>query len=512
MIRLQPFVSHPASPHARHVLYAAVGALVAILWTLHAAFMPVVFPVDDAYITLHNAAVLVEGADPNYGVSGLVGATSLLHLAMVAAFALVMPAEWALHTVMWLGVLAYATGALRLAFVHQASVSEALLILVAGCLAAEVPHQLMNGLETGWAMAALVWTMACASETLDRSRMTAALCGALPLLRPELVVVSGAVFALQAWRHWRARGAIGAALPAIIADAGAAMAVVLPFVIALWVATGSPSPGTVNAKRQFFAEGCLPAAVKGSWVTANLISFASLLGALSAAAALLVIAPLGRAGLLFILALLLAYYREFPGALSHYEHRYLYPILPFLLYGVVSVIRDGRRILRGIAVAIALASAVVSTWTAPARWQRHSTFLEFTVNELAAVAEWARRSIPPASRVLVHDAGYIAYATDLPLIDLVGLKTPLSAVEHARWTWPTCGRSRGQAVHRIALAANAEYAIVLRGWNAIFEIVPALRRAGWGVETLRTSRGGYDVFRLTRPRNSRLPGSRLEQR
>ena len=42
------------------------------------------FPLDDAYITLHNARVLLTGSDPYYGTSPLTGATSGVHLALVA--------------------------------------------------------------------------------------------------------------------------------------------------------------------------------------------------------------------------------------------------------------------------------------------------------------------------------------------------------------------------------------------------------------------------------------------
>ena len=52
---------------------------------------PRTFPLDDAYITLHNVRSLLAGSDRLYGTHPLAGATSSIHLLCVALFGLVMP-------------------------------------------------------------------------------------------------------------------------------------------------------------------------------------------------------------------------------------------------------------------------------------------------------------------------------------------------------------------------------------------------------------------------------------
>src|SRR5690242_18042988 len=60
----------------------------AVVWTIVFAvvyrFMPDVFALDDAYITLHSARVLLTGKDPVYGVPALVGITCPPYVALVA--------------------------------------------------------------------------------------------------------------------------------------------------------------------------------------------------------------------------------------------------------------------------------------------------------------------------------------------------------------------------------------------------------------------------------------------
>jgi hypothetical protein len=498
MVSVRALILDSATKRQQQLTYVALTVVVVAFWILHST-LPLIFPVDDAYITLHNARVIAGADDVSYGVSGWVGTTSPLHVAMTAVFALVMPAARALHTVMWLGALAYVLGLARLAFVHKASIAQLAVCVVVGCVIAEVPHQLMNGLETGWAMAALVWTLACASEGLVRARVTAALSGVLPLLRPELVVVSALVLALQATHRLQSSEPPRTAVRAIALDVAIALAVMLPFAMLLWIATGSPVPSTVSAKRHFFAQGCMDPAVKRMWLFNSLRAFAQLLGLLVPALVLLGFSRLGRIGLLFIFVLLFAYYREFPGALSHYEHRYMYPIVPFVLFGAMSCLGHASRPVRVFTTTMLIATAVVATWKAPSAWRRHVGYVAFTVNELETIAAWSRDHIPPTSKVLVHDVGYIAERTNLSLVDLVGLKTPASMDTHARLTWPTCGVDRGRAVHEIALRAQADYLIVLRQWDQGLKFAHSLADRGWAVERVRDTDRGYEVFKLTSP-------------
>ena len=200
--------SQPRSFSTDTVLALLVGLVVLVAFNIHRFLYGErpVFPTDDAYITLHNAVVLVSGKpDPNFlDTAALCGSTSLLHVALTALFCLVLPPLTALNTTLWLGILLYGLGLLRLARVHGAAPWQAVLLTLAGLFAAQTPFQMLNGLETGLALAGVTWALVFASGEKP-TRMLPVLCGLLPLLRPELIVLSVLLFAHQALRKRKAK-------------------------------------------------------------------------------------------------------------------------------------------------------------------------------------------------------------------------------------------------------------------------------------------------------------------
>ena len=105
---------------ADRALYAAVTLLVLLAALLHRILLgPPVFPMDDAYITLHNAQVLHWGHDPNYpGTPALAGATSAVHLALVTLLMSALSPPVTLWAALWMATLAYALGLVQLARVR----------------------------------------------------------------------------------------------------------------------------------------------------------------------------------------------------------------------------------------------------------------------------------------------------------------------------------------------------------------------------------------------------------
>jgi hypothetical protein len=294
------------------------------------------FPFDDAYITLHSAQVLWTGGDINYpGTPALAGVTSAVHMGLVAALMAVFRPEWALEVSIWIGIFAYVLGLLRLAFLHRASPAQALLVATLGTIIARTPHQLLNGLETGLAIAALVWALVLATEPdRRRQRYLPALCGLLPFLRPELLVASTGFLALTAYRHWELK-LHREALRSIAVDCCIALALAAPF--AIWYSTslGHPYPLTMGAKKAFYAQSCFPPGARASLVLVSLNGFASVIGTFTFAGLLLFLTRAGWVGIATILALATAFFVNLPNGLLHTEHRYLHVLIPFLLYAAV---------------------------------------------------------------------------------------------------------------------------------------------------------------------------------
>jgi uncharacterized membrane protein (UPF0136 family) len=464
-----------------------------------------VFPVDDAYITLHNAMVLHLGHDPNYaGISALSGTTSPIHLAVVSLLMMFLHPLWALDLAAWLGTLIYALGIVRLAQSHKMSPFPAFLMVLVGLFAAKTPHQLMNGLETGWAMAGITWTLAiCSEKGRPAALTTSALAGTLPFLRPELAVLSFLILPLPAWRLWRTTGQWRPSVALLRDCLLAALMASSPWLIWQLAATSSIVPTTVAAKRYWFAESGLPGETKWLWVTGAVTTFLIACGPIALAAISLPFTLIGRAGLAFIMTLLAMFYCVFPGALGHYEGRYLYVFIPVILFGAAS----GSELLSRwpspkkwtspnfFVLLFLLVSVFQAARFVPATWKEHRDAQRFTQSELGGVADWCNENLPQGSRLLIHDAGYISYATHFQLIDMVGLKTPANIEFHKAMTYPSHGKLRDEAISKVELLGNADFLVVLDGWDNIFDITSGLRKNGWLLDPLRMN-GAYHVYRI----------------
>jgi hypothetical protein len=235
--------------------------------------------------------------------------------------------------------------------------------------------------------------------------------------------------------------------------------------------------------------------VKEQWVRGSLHAFADTIGGFALVALLWPLSRVGRLLALFAATLVYAYYRNFPGALGHYEQRYLYLLMPCLLFAPLPLLRWRRPIGRVAVAALLVLCIWQSSTSAHERWRFHLATLSFTRDELGGVAKWVNENLPRDARVLVHDAGYIGFAAHVRLFDLVGLKTPSSLQFHDQLTWGRCGAGRGEAIARIAALDRPDYLIVLGSWNNIYGITGALAAAGWNLELRR--HGAYEVYRVS---------------
>jgi hypothetical protein len=492
-------------------LYLAAFGVVALLaWVdTQSLLQKQLFDLDDPYITLHNAQVLLSGHDSSYGPTHpLVGATSAIHLAVVTVLLVLFGAGWALHLANWIGIALYAAGIARLAAQHRIVGLRALLLIAAGFLVAETMPVLLNGMETGLAMAGIVWALVAAT-TPKPTRLLPVLCGLLPFLRPELGVLSFLLMGHQLWRHWEADRSAPLALRASGLDLALAAAVAAPWLLWYWLGTGTPIPQTMAAKRDFFAQAFQPAAVKQMLVGAALQRFCLFLGTFGWCAALLLTSRLGRLGLLFLGVFIGGCYLVFPGALAQNQQRYLYVALPFLLYGALTWLTSPREGPRFTATCLLVAVVAQSTFCLPHRWKEFMSRRQELTAELQTLTDWCHQNLPAHARLLIHDAGYMAFATEYPLTDMVGLKSPESAREHRELTWASAGQRRVEAIQDIALHSQAQFLIATTEWDRGFHLSEGLREFGWKVQLLNPPKECYHVYQLTPPGETPRPASQL---
>lgn len=449
------------------------------------------FPIDDAYITLSNAQAVLEGHDDNYGVSPLVGATSTVHLALVTALATVVSLPWAGALAAWFAAAAYAAGLLLLAQRCSLTRAETLLLLMIGLFAGLTPSHLMNGLETGLAMALVIWALVLAMG--QPTPLLPVLLGLMPFVRPELAILAAILFAHQTCRRW----SIGERL-AILADGAIVALAAAPWLSWMWVETGALVPQTAGAKRAFFAQESMPWDVKLQVVAYAVGRLFLQVGPLAIAMIGLRTRRVGHLALLFAAVMLALFTQQFPGGLNHNGQRYLYLFVPLLLAGLAFALRAAdhteRRWIRG----LGFASVAYAIASAPTNLGTYASDIAFSRKEFASVAEWVTENLPADARIAVHDAGYIAFATDRTLIDVVGLKTPQNRGIHDRITAPSAGSRRGEALVRILVENKADYLIVWTEWDADFDLIKSMRDAGAVLELVRAD-GAYRVYRAERP-------------
>ena len=447
-MRVTPIIE---SNPRRIALLLFCAMLIVLLITL-----PKRFAIDDAYITLHNARVLMSGApDPMYGTSYLVGATSAVYLALLSIVGLIFPLPTASFIVLLGAVLLYAIGLERLARDNGLTGWRPYAIVLIGLLWGYSIIHLLNGLETGLSMAAVTWLLILANDR----RWLPILCGLAPFVRPELVLLAGPLLARLLWRERR---------PALIPMA---IAVALPWAAWYWVETGSPMPSTGAAKIFFFGE--YHASFPAKFVRASQVVYASALPPLFLGILGYRRVPAGWCAGFFVIAWLVLSTITLPSSLHWNDSRYTATLVPALLYGLIGLNRSQRRVtdfLIALLLAIALGTGVSITRLYRDQIQAAAA----PYRPALAVAK-----LPPGSVVLLHDAGLLAWANpQVKLVDVVGLKSPESQKWHRAYTRRTCGWDK--ALDAIARETHATHLVAL-DWGFWVCVKTNLQRAGWKV-------------------------------
>ena len=448
------------------------------------SFIPA-FLYDDAYITLASAQAFLAGADPHYPqASPFDGVTSPFHAALVAVLLLLFPPLWALLISCLLGTLALIAGLIALSRTEGLGpVETGLLVILALGTGMSIQHHI-NGLETSWAMAALCWSL-----VFHRRRLTSGValsCGTLPFVRPELALWSFALLGYEVWKTPRHLARLG-----ILSLASA-----LPWLVLMFTQTGGVLPTTLAAKRDWFAEDCWSV-----WRRLEVVGRGLLLWLVFSAGAVAGIAGLvrsaaGRLAMGVVGAILLTWSFSVPNVLYSYQrHRYYAPFIVWLVFGLTQLRPRDRRLAISVG---ALAALVTSSWVMRLEPGMIAGMERARAESVAALQKNG------ADRVLLHDAGYLAWADAAPtFIDMVGLKTPLAADLHHDWTAPSCGEQRSQAIGTIAEKTDARFLFVWDAWDGIYGVTDGLRSAGWMLD-LRAAVGAGGELKLY---DLRQPGS-----
>jgi arabinofuranosyltransferase len=391
-------------------------------------------PLDDAWIHLHFARNIAEGAGFSYNPGRpMAGSTApLWTLLLAGVFALAGPSLAAAKTVGVVVTVAAALVLRRAAIVWGSARGVALVVAVAFLWSRPVAWGALSGMEVS--LAALLVAAALVAHGHEAEVATAAFAALAVLARPEAALLVPLLLLAAPFRARR-----------LAVFAVVTVAIVAPAVWFNLKTTGALIPATAAAKVEGGLLGWLlglrePAATTwihrplqffGAWVrwlgSTNWLLPVSLVPAiwiagrrwgraLGVPALALVVHPLGMA--------LLAPYRD-PAFQAGRYSIHLLPIA-FLLFTVLAG-EFGRR--RRAALVGYLVVALVML---PVGAERYGWAVQ-NINAMQVhLGRWVDGHVPPDARLAVNDIGAIAYFSRREIIDLMGLVTPEVIPYHRR--------------------------------------------------------------------------------
>jgi len=487
-----------ASPGERTTpeIFGIESAVIAGIVLLAFAVMRLVrptpaFPLDDAFITLHSAQVLHSGSDPNFpGVHPLYGITCAPFLGLVYLLLFFLKPLAALDVACWLGLLAYTLGLHAMARVLGLSRTSRIAVIALGLLCSFVPYQLLNGLETSWALASITWLLALASGSGEKWSWAAIAAGLAGSLRPDLIPLAFLIMLLLVIKCWRQEQYQRAILLCLIASIPLA-------VTALWYyrSIGTPFPQTGVAKHYFFADSDYLSKRVLSVEAVALVSFALTLGPLCGAIPYLLRSWLGKVCLLFTGMFFVAIFLDWPGATVTNRFRYPIILVPVLIWAFASE-RKARPVLL-----ISLLYSAIFAIFAVHLYVDDCQSMQSSEEDIAA---WCEHNLPANSTLLIHDAGYLAYRTHFQVVDMVGLKTPAAIPLNRKFTFSSGGKLRNNAVSHLAEETGSRYLIIRQ--SLLPTLILDLQRIGWNPQLIHQNQI-YSVFALTKPTPQNSPNA-----
>jgi hypothetical protein len=184
----------------------------------------------------------------------------------------------------------------------------------------------------------------------------------------------------------------------------------------------------------------------------------------------------------------------------------LFPFVPIILFSVACGLSSSARYARVITLGCVLASLLFVPFGVTHQFRKYREYLTGYRQNLDDTVRWMNQNLPVGSIVMLHDAGYTAYAGHFALVALAGRTTPAAAEINKHVTYPSAGRLRGEAIAEIATQFHPGYLIILNGWY-YFQLPDALSSHGWTIHEIYEGRAPagtpaqdmYVLYRLQPP-------------
>lgn len=280
---------------------------------------------------------------------------------------------------------------------------------------------------------------------------------------------------------------------------GLALLPALPFCLWYLRETGFPYPLTGVAKQYYFASGRLPAYRKLLPV-ALLGVFATTCGPLVLGVLASWRSAIAKAIMAFTAVMGVIAFRALPDMFAFNLFRYPIVLVPMMVWGVAFWVSKTEKVdaRRGIITICTVWCAMLFVPAGVARYVQACRMCDQAEHELVY---WCQQNLPSDARLLVQDAGYVAYGSHFRVVDYVGLKTPEAIALNREYTWASGGARRAEVIATLSRRENAQYLVVLSHDAPTNGLPKQLSALGWQLEALKPD-GYYSVYRLHPPNNA----------
>ena len=388
---------------------------------------------DDSYITLQFASNFFNYGGITYdGSSYLTGATSPLHIVLIALLGLFLKMETASLAV---GIIFFVFSSL-LAYLWTLNIyNDRGIALLAGILMATsgwLVFDALNGLETTTFIFCSLLALYCFSAYKEKPFYTIPLFLSI-LTRPEGWFLAGALWLSEIICYCIHRNK--QTLKRLFTALGIFILLIIPYFLISLYYQGSLVPGTAFAKAIFFAEGSMPFINKVGFFKNRFFPFyITLLYPIP-----LFIFPLlvcARKVIFlpylwfYVSTFYLFYFLLFPGAIQHYWYRYQHIFIPLctiaLAGGTYELISICKQKLLKIAMAVVILLCIaynqsVSFGRVKNIYSNQIACVEYTLLDLV---HWLKENTPDDCLIALHDIGVVGYFSGRKMLDLVGIVNP----------------------------------------------------------------------------------------
>ena len=439
---------------------------------------------DDSYITLKFASNFFKYKGITYdGSSYLTGATSPLHIVLIALFGLFLKMETASLVV---GIIFFAFSSLLVYLWTHRIYGDRKSALVAGVMTSTSVFLIsdsLNGLETTTFIFFSLLTFYLFYVYEGKVFYVIPLFLSI-LTRPEGWFIACAFWMWQVLQYVIQKDR--QILKHLSTSIGIFTLLIIPYLLISLCYTGSLLPNTAFSKAIFFAEVVLPLHDRIVLFKKGFYIFIKFLFPTPLFVFPLVLFSRKLISLPYLwfyyIIFYLFYFLLFPGAIGHYWFRYQHIFIPLIIIavssGAIELVKMFKRKTLQIFVAAFIVLLLIYNQSGYYKHFKngYTSSTASTKNTMINLALWLKHNTPKDSLIALHDIGAVGYFSDRKILDLVGLTNP----EVSRYYWDRSSKRPFNLSERRVMdylkEKKPDYLVMFPDWDRYFNFFHSINK------------------------------------